>query len=565
MLRLPVLTTVNIVKMHSALIINRALYCFLCAYVLTIYTLGYYVSDDARISFAIAENIFNGFGPVYTPNDRVQVHSNPLWTYLLALSRHISKDYGLMSWALNAIIFLFICIILYRRFSSAALIFVAYLSTSNVLYSFFGSGLENQLLHLFVILSLISFLDEKDGYGIFFFSLALLTRLDSALVFLPILVLVLVRKGLWTGIYLGLTRGIIFWTHCLWTIWYYGYLLPTPYYAKVSSLNYSSSSLADAALSYIVGTATFAPIDIAFLLILPLMCIALLRAREYMLACVAIGAILQIAHIFRFGGDQMMPRLLDLPVFLTIFAVVAAIQKYRLIRDDHFKLVSLALLLLSFVYSHSPSNTFFEKQAPLARGVVETKDFKKKFMVRTKYRATDFKIAWGKDNLFASHKGIFNPKNQPEIYSGRLDGDVRYFHVRGLAGQPALQHGSFRNFDPHGLADPFLARVISKRPLFQAGHKRAEIPTWYIDAELTKKPQMVPAKYSEFYSELDEARRGHLFSSSRIKTVWYFLTKAPSRVEVDGLSLKDARRHIRKLCSDPDANLKCAKPPKLIK
>ena len=43
---------------------------------------GYYVCDDAVISFVVAENIFQGYGAVYNIDERVQIQTNPIWTFV---------------------------------------------------------------------------------------------------------------------------------------------------------------------------------------------------------------------------------------------------------------------------------------------------------------------------------------------------------------------------------------------------------------------------------------------------------------------------------------------------
>src|SRR5687768_10793862 len=50
--------------------------------------LGYqrrWVTEDAFISFRVARNLVDGYGPVFNIDERVEAHTNPLWVALLAV------------------------------------------------------------------------------------------------------------------------------------------------------------------------------------------------------------------------------------------------------------------------------------------------------------------------------------------------------------------------------------------------------------------------------------------------------------------------------------------------
>ena len=45
-----------------------------------------WLSDDAYISFRAADNILNGYGPVWNVGERVQAFTHPLWLAISTLA-----------------------------------------------------------------------------------------------------------------------------------------------------------------------------------------------------------------------------------------------------------------------------------------------------------------------------------------------------------------------------------------------------------------------------------------------------------------------------------------------
>lgn len=41
----------------------------------------FYVCDDAKITFRVAENFIQGYGLTFNTDERVQAYSNPLWLF----------------------------------------------------------------------------------------------------------------------------------------------------------------------------------------------------------------------------------------------------------------------------------------------------------------------------------------------------------------------------------------------------------------------------------------------------------------------------------------------------
>jgi arabinofuranosyltransferase len=52
-----------------------------------------WVTEDAIISFRVIDNLLNGFGPVYNVGERVQVFTNPLFTFILSIFVFFTKEF----------------------------------------------------------------------------------------------------------------------------------------------------------------------------------------------------------------------------------------------------------------------------------------------------------------------------------------------------------------------------------------------------------------------------------------------------------------------------------------
>ena len=51
-----------------------------------------WIADDAAICFRVVMNFINGYGPVFNPEERVQVYTDPLWFLLISLGTLIFKN-----------------------------------------------------------------------------------------------------------------------------------------------------------------------------------------------------------------------------------------------------------------------------------------------------------------------------------------------------------------------------------------------------------------------------------------------------------------------------------------
>jgi len=249
--------------------------------------------DDAFISFRYARNLVDGFGLVWNPGEFLEGYTNFLWvmivaagmklglaperfTYLLAiplhmtglvttyyLARHVfsishgrhneqfSNDSDHSSTGINSV-------------DIYSLLVLIWVGTNKSLFCFATSGLETPLqFALFPLIALLTVKSFRDDWGAvrivsvsLIMNIALLSRLDSAMIILPVLLIFFHRifytKNYFTGLpyrsnltvksrlkYALLMIAPIMLISLPWLIWkltYYHRLLPNSFYAKVNGL-----------------------------------------------------------------------------------------------------------------------------------------------------------------------------------------------------------------------------------------------------------------------------------------------------------------------------------------
>lgn len=247
--------------------------------------LGFWILDDAYISFRYALNMLQGHGLVFNPGERVEGYTNFLWTMLMAIPIGLGFDPTLPSAIATMLIGLATIWLVYAwglRLASAhegasipqrlahsllpltAPLLLA-LNTPFMLYGVRGSGMETALFSLLLVAGSWAVHEAGSARQCFraglIFALMVMTRPDGVLaVAMAGLYLLarslpdwlkarpslgaLLRSPLANYVYGFL---ICFGPYYLWRYLYYGYPLPNTFYAKVGSgwaqylrgLNYS--------------------------------------------------------------------------------------------------------------------------------------------------------------------------------------------------------------------------------------------------------------------------------------------------------------------------------------
>ncbi|MCD4674143.1 MAG: glycosyltransferase family 39 protein, partial [Anaerolineaceae bacterium] len=226
-----------------------------------------WICDDAYITFRTIDNFFNGYRLTWNITERVQVYTHPLWMLLLTFSAWLFKDLYITSLGVSILLTIFTLFLLTRKLTTnekagSFLILVLVLSKSFIDFS--TSGLENPLSHFLAVLFFLLFFNAKKETSSFFWlsliaSLAILNRMDTALIYLPALVYafwqVRSKKAL---LYLLLSQlPFLLWE--LFATFYYGFPFPNTAYAKLNT-GLVSIDLIHQGLLYLLNAIQYDPI-----------------------------------------------------------------------------------------------------------------------------------------------------------------------------------------------------------------------------------------------------------------------------------------------------------------
>jgi arabinofuranosyltransferase len=287
-----------------------------------------WVSDDGLITFRYAANVLAGHGIVYNPGEYVQGYTHPLWMLLLVAVLVFTKNALLVAVALGGALTLAMAgafgFTLARRTwdpmvaAAAILATGAVLATSESWLSFQTSGLENSLSHLLIALLILEiFREAPRAFAVSLWaSLMVLTRLDLAPLVAPLGLMAIYefrsRKGL-PSLALG-TVPLLAWL--LFSLAYYGTIVPNTARAKVGVYP-SLSTSAGLGLAYVRDWIHYEPG--AAVAAVSMLAAGARLARHPLPLALAAGAVLDLVYIVAVGGDFMRGR------FMMAFFVTACL------------------------------------------------------------------------------------------------------------------------------------------------------------------------------------------------------------------------------------------------
>jgi len=333
-----------------------------------------FIQDDAFISFRYAENWLEGKGLTWNAEDKppVEGYTNFLWVVLMAGGMLLgvapdiwSMGVGMLCGA-GTLFLTYRLALLLLASRAAALLTVLLLGTNYSFSSYMTGGLETQLQALlFAGMTLAAFWIFKTrragkplalaGVSCLF-ALALMTRLDSALicaVLYPFLAYAAVQQressaGALSAIAaLTLPAALLVGAWFAFKLAYYGDILPVTFYAKTSGL---SVGVALRGLWYLWQFL----VDYALILFVCLMVLYAPRVLNRVEMRVLLGAVaIWCAYTMRVGGDFMEYRFF-VPILPLFF--VAVVRTLQVIEPARLQ-AALILLLLCFSLHHGLTYT----------------------------------------------------------------------------------------------------------------------------------------------------------------------------------------------------------------
>jgi arabinofuranosyltransferase len=298
--------------------------------------LGSDAIDDAYISFRYAQNFVAGHGLVFNAGERVEGYTNFLWTIILAIFMQLGFEPSPVAIGLGALFSLATLWLVYRFLSLTALrdspvpiIAVLSLAVDGSFALWAVSGMETSMFAFLVLAALTSYLweweNEKPGFlsGVLL-ALAAMTRPDGVLVLGVVVIhqalarLVVQRKLLTSadvarmGAFLGL-----YLPYFLWRYYYYGFLLPNTFYAKVTVRN--SEAQHRRGLRHL---GAFVNVHLGWLLPLLILVPLLKRKFSFWLTILLALVVVHVSYVVYVGGDWSVGRFF-VPVLPAVYILAA--------------------------------------------------------------------------------------------------------------------------------------------------------------------------------------------------------------------------------------------------
>ncbi len=359
--------------------LRRHTYLAALLLVLVLVVLAYvnrFVQDDAFISFRYARHLCEGYGLTWNVNEPpVEGYTNFLWTLLMAIPHCLDLPVVEFSYAVGLLCFLGTLLLTwhtarYALDETSALLALLLLGTNYSFSAYATGGMETQLQTMLFMTSVVITLNmQQRGAWLTprlllalstVVGLALLTRLDSAVLLGPLVVAVafnmmrqpvpLSRKLTHLAM-LGLPAAILILPWLAWKLAYYGDLLPNTYYVKV-----------DGAAAWTIGLHYLAQFLLSYLwiLLIPLMILSARRLNE-IIRWMLVPVGLWLLYLVRIGGDFMEFRML-VPILPITFIYVTWLCLHT-IRNRYARIVLIVLVLAgslhhALYFSYSGFNNY---------------------------------------------------------------------------------------------------------------------------------------------------------------------------------------------------------------
>jgi arabinofuranosyltransferase len=488
-----------------------------------------WVSDDAFITLRTIDNFVNGHGLTWNSGYRVQAFTHPLWLGLLTPLYYISGEPYFSTLLLSAAATLSALILLafqVRITWYQSLLGLCMLMLSKSFTDFATSGLENPLLYLLAVLFFIDYRSPHITFKLLFFQslytgLLLLTRMDMALIFFPLLGYSFYRYKKIIGLFAIGTGLLPFFIWTIFSVIYYGFPYPNTAYAKLLT-GIAPAELWAQGFAYYQNSLRLDPITLlgAFA-----MMFFLFRSNRKRWRVLFFSILAYFLYILSIGGDFMSGRFFALP-FLCLIIGMNSVQFSRALI---FRAVTAAIVLALGIFS---------PYSPLFAG--------------KSYRAKDTLVALVDDNGICDERAFYFPytgllhqqnaikyTNHPDALRGKLAKSIRQkVNVNGAVGVLGYFAGpDVFILDFHGLGDPVLARlpVVSEDQDFIAwykrlkqkdperswriGHFRRNIPQGYIPSIITGHNLFQDSALSKGWSLLFPVLTDDIWSARRLNAL----------------------------------------------
>ena len=480
-----------------------------------------WVCDDAYITFRTIDNLVHGYGLTWNVAERVQAYTHPLWMLLLAFAYAFTREIYTTSIFLSLLLSFGTVGVLWRhvaRSNAQVLLAVVILTSSKAFTDYSTSGLENPLTHLLCALFLAVYLREETGKRKLLLltliaALAMLNRMDTALLFLPTLGVVWwsSRDKGWRSwlpaVALGFSPFVV-WE--LFSLFYYGSFVPNTAYAKLNTGINTLESVRQG-INYLLASVLWDPLTPVVIVLgwsVPFL------HKDWRMLPVVLGAVAYVLYTVKIGGDFMSGRFLT-PPFLCSVALLCQ-------GDFRFEepvlgitLGAVLLLALAAPFPSLTSDARYGEWSEAARmdgtGVADERAwyYPTTGLLRSRRNGMPISHSWVLEGATARRRGL----------KVVVEGEIGFY---GYHAGPQVHI-----VDPHALAEPLLARLPADRTNgWRIGHFVRTVPEGYLETLETGRNVIRDPNVAAFYDKLALVTRAPLFSAERLREVWKLNTGA---------------------------------------
>ena len=475
-----------------------------------------WVAEDAYITLRTVDNWLHGYGLRWNIDERVQGYTHPLWMLLLAAACALTHEtfFSTLCLGLATTLIALLLLVKSARTPGHAVAALALLSLSRAFVDFSTSGLENPLTHLLVALFIYQYAVQptrKLAWLTVTASLLALSRADALIVVLPALlheVLLDARargaKATLQALLLGFTP-LLAWE--LFSLFYYGFLVPNTAYAKLNTGVSRTEQLRQGG-TYLLNAVAWDP---ALVVATAIGFSSAFVSTERRPRLLAFGALAYVLYVVWIGGDFMLGRFLTLPLLTAVCLI--ALSDLPLKDPVHGAAIVVPLLFFFFHPSakqHYPPMDDFKYS-----GVADERSYfpELQLMLFKRTQPLPAPHTWVREGLRVRDQQV------PSVV----------FDNVGLFGFYAGPH--VHVIDRHALAEPLLARLPALyNPGWRVGHYARMLPEGYLETTMRSlhaapsgatsgKCAMSDQKLCQYYATLREVVAGDLWSWSRFKAI----------------------------------------------
>lgn len=472
-----------------------------------------WIGDDAYITFRTIDNFVNGYGLTWNVAERVQTYTSPLWMLLLSVFYFFTREiYFTSTFVSIAISILTLLIVAFKIANSKALailsIVVLILSKAFVDYS--ASGLENPLIHLVLCVFLWVYLKSESNTRTLFYlflyaTLAGLTRMDTLVLYIPILIFSFwnTKAKLKEKLLAAFKGSLPFIIWELFSLFYYGFLFPNTAYAKLNT-GIEKIELMKQGICYLINSISIDPITL-LVIISALVTAILSKEKKYLV--IGGSLLLFLIYVISIGGDFMSGRFLTAPLVFSV-AFLSCYFTVSSKSQEQIFVIILFLLLISLNPLYSPlfSNVDYGKKHEY------TIDEKGTCDERAHYYQSAGLLKATRSFKLPSHLLVDDGKRDGMYSATKVIYNVGYY---GFYAGPKLHI-----IDVNALTDPLLARLPCIKENWRIGHFVRNIPDGYFETVSSGGNQIRDRNLAAYYDKLSFIIRGNLFNTKRLVEIW---------------------------------------------